>query len=119
MSLVATRMGGEVKVLVDIPHARRVQLSCKGHALRLQLVPTAGREPLETAMLDPQLKTGPCNKASEVDQRANALQVSFAGEQGVASSDGAITVSRDGVVTIRKQGRQLLAQQTRAAQVVL
>lgn len=23
---------GEAKVVVDIPHARRVQLSCKGHA---------------------------------------------------------------------------------------
>lgn len=35
---------------------------------------------------------------------AAAVQVSFAGEEGVASSDGAITVSSDGVVAIRKQG---------------
>ncbi|CAK9084348.1 unnamed protein product, partial [Durusdinium trenchii] len=79
---------GPVQVVVDIPHHRRVQLSCRGTALRLQLVPAGGRTPLVSPMLAPSVEDVPCSK------------VETSTEQGVSTSAGSVTVDIYGVVRI-------------------
>lgn len=90
------RGAGDTKVVVPIPHGRHVALSCKGAALRLQLVPAHGRPTLDTPMIDPSVPQETCH---EVDTNA---------ERGVSTSAGSMTVNPAGELQIRAKGGLLV-----------
>lgn len=87
---------GETKIVTPIPHGRHVAMSCRGKALRLQLIPPHGRPPLATPMLSPVVHPEACG------------QVTIGEEEGVATSLGTLTVNHLGEVHIRSPGGNLV-----------